>query len=67
MCRTGVLMDLRFIPDDMEFDDTPKDIASEVPVGYEPRQFIATALQQSAVKLSWYVVYSAKLGALHGQ
>lgn len=51
----GVLMDLRFIPDDMEFDGQPKDSANEIPADYEPRLFIASALQQSAVKLTWYV------------
>lgn len=50
-------MDLRFIPDDMEFDDAPKDVAREVPADYEPRQFIASALQQSSVKLTWCVSF----------
>lgn len=46
-------MDLRFIPDDMEFEGKPKDRADEIPADYEPRLFIASALQQSAVKLTW--------------
>ena len=56
LSSSGVLMDLRFIPDDMEFDDAPKEKATEVPTDYEPRQFVASAMQQSSVKLTWYVV-----------
>lgn len=45
---TATKLDLRFIPDDMEFDDEPKDSCTELPdLGkYKPRLFTTTALQQ---------------------
>ncbi|KAJ2892651.1 pre-rRNA-processing protein esf1, partial [Coemansia aciculifera] len=45
--------DLRFIPDDMEFDDQPKDEAMHVPEKYEPLDFSSQALQHSKVSLTW--------------
>ncbi|KAJ2827162.1 pre-rRNA-processing protein esf1, partial [Coemansia sp. 'formosensis'] len=45
--------DLRFVPDDMDFDDTPKDEAMHVPEKYEPLDFASQALQHSRVKLTW--------------
>ncbi|KAJ1964857.1 pre-rRNA-processing protein esf1 [Dipsacomyces acuminosporus] len=45
--------DLRFIPGDMEFDDSPKDEAFHVPEKYEPLDFSTQALQHSKVKLTW--------------
>jgi hypothetical protein len=45
--------DLRFIPDETEFDDTPTDECSAVPDGYRPNEFITDALQHSKVKLTW--------------
>lgn len=45
--------DLRFIPDETEFDDTPTDECSTVPEGYRPNEFITDALQHSKVKLTW--------------
>lgn len=48
-------MDLRFIPEDMTFDDQPKEICNELPVleKYQPRFFTTTALQQAKVDLTW--------------
>ncbi|CAH0560192.1 unnamed protein product [Brassicogethes aeneus] len=46
-------MDLRFIPDDMTFDDDPKETCSNIPDKYEPRFFTTTALQQAKVDLTW--------------
>ncbi|XP_071055826.1 ESF1 homolog [Onthophagus taurus] len=48
-------IDLRFIPDDMEFDDEPKEICEKLPdmVKYQPRFFTTTALQQAKVDLTW--------------
>ncbi|KAF7271932.1 hypothetical protein GWI33_015230 [Rhynchophorus ferrugineus] len=46
-------IDLRFIPDDMTFDDPPKEIVDKLPDKYEPRFFITTALQQAKVDLTW--------------
>ncbi|KAJ1647507.1 pre-rRNA-processing protein esf1 [Coemansia erecta] len=45
--------DLRFIPDDMVFSDTPKDEAAHVPEKYEPLDFATQAMQHSKVKLTW--------------
>jgi hypothetical protein len=45
--------DLRFIPDDVEFDEKPRDECDKVPTGYEPTEFVTDALQHSKVKLTW--------------
>lgn len=45
--------DLRFIPDDTEFDDKPRDECDSVPEGYKPTEFVTDALQHSKVKLTW--------------
>ncbi|XP_052888099.1 ESF1 homolog [Anopheles moucheti] len=52
---TANKLDLRFIPDEMEFDDEPKDHCSELPeVGkYVPRIYATTALHQAKVELTW--------------
>ncbi|KAL2121144.1 hypothetical protein VTJ04DRAFT_5171 [Mycothermus thermophilus] len=46
-------LDLRFIPDDVTFDDEPRDEADTVPPGYKPIEFVTDALQHSKVKLTW--------------
>ncbi|CAG9761927.1 unnamed protein product [Ceutorhynchus assimilis] len=46
-------IDLRFIPDDMTFDDPPKEMCDKLPEKYEPRFFTTTALQQAKVELTW--------------
>lgn len=50
---TATKLDLRFIPDDMTFDDEPKDVCTEMPDinKYKPRLFTTTALQQAKVHL----------------
>lgn len=45
--------DLRFIPDDVDFDETPRDSCGEVPEGYKPTEFATDALNHSKVKLAW--------------
>jgi hypothetical protein len=45
--------DLRFVPEDTEFDDKPRDECREVPEGYRPNEFVTDALQHSKVKLTW--------------
>ncbi|KFY35941.1 hypothetical protein V494_05465 [Pseudogymnoascus sp. VKM F-4513 (FW-928)] len=45
--------DLRFVPDDTEFDDVPRDECTAVPDGYRPTDFVTDALQHSKVKLTW--------------
>jgi hypothetical protein len=46
-------LDLRFIPDDVTFDDEPRDECDSVPAGYKPIEFVTNALQHSKVKLTW--------------
>lgn len=48
-------IDLRFIPDDMTFDEEPKDVCEKLPElnKYQPRFFTTTALQQAKVNLTW--------------
>jgi hypothetical protein len=46
-------IDLRFIPDDVEFDEKPRDECDSVPAGYRPTEFVTDALQHSKVKLTW--------------
>ncbi|KAJ8977772.1 hypothetical protein NQ317_001683 [Molorchus minor] len=48
-------IDLRFIPDDMEFNDEPKEICDKLPEinKYQPRFFTTSALQQAKVDLTW--------------
>ena len=45
--------DLRFIPDDTEFEDKPRDECTSIPTGYRPTEFVTDALQHSKVKLTW--------------
>ncbi|KAG9245257.1 pre-rRNA-processing protein-like protein ESF1 [Calycina marina] len=45
--------DLRFIPDETEFDEKPRDQCDEVPSDYKPIEFTTDALQHSKVKLTW--------------
>lgn len=49
------LLDLRFIPDQMTFEETPKCECYSLPdaTSYKPPLFITTALQQSKVRLTW--------------
>lgn len=46
-------IDLRFVPDDVTFDDRPRDECTSIPDGYEPVDFTTNALQSSKVKLTW--------------
>ncbi|KAK4248436.1 hypothetical protein C7999DRAFT_40310 [Corynascus novoguineensis] len=46
-------LDLRFIPEDVSFDDEPRDECDSVPSGYQPIEFVTDALQHSKVKLTW--------------
>nr|CAH7749676.1 unnamed protein product [Callosobruchus chinensis] len=53
---SAIKLDLRFIPDDIEFDDDePKEICEKLPElnKYQPRFFANTALQQAKVNLTW--------------
>ncbi|KAG9252638.1 uncharacterized protein F5Z01DRAFT_660136 [Emericellopsis atlantica] len=46
-------LDLRFVPDDVEFDDEPRDRCDKLPSSYKPIDFVTNALQSSKVKLTW--------------
>ncbi|XP_060841225.1 ESF1 homolog [Rhopalosiphum padi] len=48
-------LDLRFVPDDTEFDQEPKEICDKLPdlTKYKPHLFTTTALQQAKVNLTW--------------
>lgn len=48
-------LDLRFIPDDMEFDDEPREVCTAMPdvTKYQPRMFQTSALQSAKVDLTW--------------
>lgn len=52
---SAIKLDLRFVPDSMEFDDEPKEICDKLPEvnKYQPRFFTNTALQQAKVDLTW--------------
>lgn len=46
-------IDLRFVPDDVDFDDEARDECTKLPDSYKPVEFVTTALQSSKVKLTW--------------
>ncbi|KAI8352103.1 hypothetical protein BD560DRAFT_450003 [Blakeslea trispora] len=46
--------DLRYIPDDMKFDeDEPKEVATVAPENYTPSKFQTDALRRTKVSLTW--------------
>ncbi|GMP32077.1 hypothetical protein CsSME_00006001 [Camellia sinensis var. sinensis] len=51
--RSSNKLDLRFIPDSMEFKNPPRDVATEAPTSYEGVDFQTRALQQSKIHLTW--------------
>ncbi|CAN8002512.1 unnamed protein product [Ixodes hexagonus] len=52
---SGTCLDLRFIPDDMTFDDEPSSVADSLPdpSTYTPISFVTSALQSVNVELTW--------------
>ncbi|XP_041068119.1 ESF1 homolog [Carcharodon carcharias] len=47
-------LDLRFIPDELTFEDEPKDVAADVDLAaYKPKYFTSTALGTSKAELTW--------------
>lgn len=50
---TANFFDLRYIPEDMVFEDMPHDECSHIPSNFKPSNFITDALQHSKVKLTW--------------
>ncbi|MCL7044981.1 hypothetical protein MKW94_009695 [Papaver nudicaule] len=51
--KTSNVLDLRFIPDSMEFKHPPRDIATEAPTNYEGIDFQTRALQHSNLEVTW--------------
>ncbi|CAK7355655.1 unnamed protein product [Dovyalis caffra] len=54
--RSSNVLDLRFIPDSMDFKHSPRDVATEsymVPSGYEGLDFHTKVLQHSNIPVSW--------------
>jgi hypothetical protein len=45
--------DLRYVPDETEFEHEPAEVAKDAPASYEPSDFVTQALQHSNVKLTW--------------
>lgn len=45
--------DLRFVPDEVEFDADPHDECEKLPKEYKPNEFVTGALSHSKVKLTW--------------
>ena len=59
--------DLRFVPDDMEFDvKDQKEVCDSAPdpEHYQPKLFMTTALQQGKVDLTWDETDPARLAAM---
>ncbi|KAJ4964622.1 hypothetical protein NE237_016471 [Protea cynaroides] len=51
--RSSNVLDLRFIPDSMEFKHPPREIATQPPTNYEGLDFHSRALQHSNIHLTW--------------
>ncbi|KAF9618504.1 hypothetical protein IFM89_001905 [Coptis chinensis] len=51
--RSSNVLDLRFVPDTMQFERSPRDVATEVPENYNVVDFKTQALQQSNIRLTW--------------
>ncbi|XP_045078095.1 ESF1 homolog [Coregonus clupeaformis] len=48
------ILDLRFVPDDVTFDEEPKDLATDVDLSaYTPKLFTSTAAATSKVEVTW--------------
>uniref|UniRef100_A0A8C5AKP0 ESF1, nucleolar pre-rRNA processing protein, homolog (S. cerevisiae) n=1 Tax=Gadus morhua TaxID=8049 RepID=A0A8C5AKP0_GADMO len=48
------ILDLRFIPDDVVFDEEPKEVATEVELTtYTPKMFTSSAAATSKVEVTW--------------
>jgi hypothetical protein len=45
--------DLRFVPEETDFDADPHDECAELPHGYKPNEFVTGALSHSKVSLTW--------------
>lgn len=52
---SSIILDLRYIPDDMTFEDEPREIftESQTTVDYQPSTFQSSALSQAKVEVTW--------------
>ncbi|KAJ3215180.1 pre-rRNA-processing protein esf1 [Dinochytrium kinnereticum] len=51
--KSANYFDLRYIPDDVEFENEPREKITQPPSSYIPADFTTNALQHSRVKLTW--------------
>ncbi|KAF9234181.1 hypothetical protein BU15DRAFT_90074 [Melanogaster broomeanus] len=52
--RSANVFDLSFVPDEMGFDDEPRDEATDLPnAPYKAVEFVTDALRHSKIKLTW--------------
>ncbi|KAF9535416.1 hypothetical protein CPB83DRAFT_9601 [Crepidotus variabilis] len=52
--RSANVFDMSFVPDDMSFDNEPRDeISNDLSADYIPVEFVTDALRHSKVKLTW--------------
>ncbi|KAA1471548.1 hypothetical protein DENSPDRAFT_837564 [Dentipellis sp. KUC8613] len=51
--RSANVFDLSFVPDEMTFDDDPRDESTGVGADYKGIDFVTDALRHSRVKLTW--------------
>ncbi|KAK5865481.1 hypothetical protein PBY51_019748 [Eleginops maclovinus] len=60
------VLDLRFIPEDVAFDDEPKDVATDVNLTvYTPKIFTSSANATSKVQLTWDETDNERVTALN--
>ncbi|XP_034043893.1 ESF1 homolog [Thalassophryne amazonica] len=60
------VLDLRFIPDNVTFDDEPKDVATELNLTtYTPELFTSSATATSKVQLTWDETNHARVTAMN--
>ncbi|KAL1006135.1 hypothetical protein UPYG_G00068260 [Umbra pygmaea] len=60
------ILDLRFIPDDVLFDEEPTDVATDVDLSaYKPKLFTTTAASASKVELTWDETDHERVSALN--
>ncbi|XP_068451727.1 ESF1 homolog [Clinocottus analis] len=59
------VLDLRFIPDEVQFDEEPRDVATDVNLSaYEPKLFTSSANATSKVQLTWDETDNDRVSAL---
>eukprot|EP01043_Picozoa_sp_COSAG02_P003803 COSAG02_NODE_95_length_37416_cov_60.512742_34_plen_530_part_00 len=51
--RSGIVLDVRYIPDDVEFSQAPRDTATAVTLNYKAPLFSNKATSSSKVELTW--------------